>query len=357
VLASTVNEAVDTGTTMRFWRIRPVLTLQQAATILAVMVIALSLYATPTTANNKKAAQTSRATIPSTARELADRLGFHARPFVGNQPEGQGRPWLVWFSLSPSGLARRPHSLLHGSALFINTRRATVEVHYFNTNSLIRNTKRTLHIRTSQPLVSNSSAIQVALQWLARVGIPIPAGSVHVDRHPQDHVNIFMCCFHVPLIHVSWTPTRAWSESVFRPEINVYINAQRVVVHADVGALLTVQQRSFSHPCASHPQRDTYGTALGRWCFDYESAAHDLLVTSGSTPHSRAEDSQQISGVFVHHGVFSHASFGQVKVLESTPTHVVYRVRRLGVSYAITFIPAFPGIAYSDWEVVLVRRT
>jgi hypothetical protein len=82
--------------------------------------------------------------VPLAAQALANRLGLHSAPVVGDQPQGSGRPWTVWFpriikpgSVGPGNVPRR-YLYANGPALFTGPRGALGEFHYFDSSPLSR---------------------------------------------------------------------------------------------------------------------------------------------------------------------------------------------------------------------------
>jgi hypothetical protein len=291
---------------------------------------------------------------PPAALALALRLGLQSTPFVGDQPNGSGRPWTVWFprsippgSVGPANVPRR-YLYASGPALFSGSRGARGEFHYFNSSSLSRFGSDTYRGR---PL-TRGHAVDIALHWLRTAGAPIPSGLLHVrvGRGTTDIGGTGLCCF-TSLAMVYWG--RDVPSEGFLPEAryDVYVADAGAVVQVDMGAPAAEDAETLAHPCPGD-RRDRQGVALGPWCFSYPAAARGIIFSGIGGHDGWSHDPDMLATLPLS---AAHGRAGPLRRIALTASRAVYRRAVGGTTYQVTLVPAFPGLIGSTWEVIRVQ--
>lgn len=310
--------------------------------------------------------QSIAAGAPSTAQALAHRLGIHTAPIVGNQPQGQGGPWTVWFPrfIRPAevglGNVNRVYLPMSGPALFTGPRGARGEFHYFNPAPLGYSAARTGRDRYHGPRLPAQRAVRIALQWLRTAGAPVPHGKRHVQLGSggTDIGGTGLCCFNV-LDIVHWGGSQDASGFVRDATGIVYIADAGTVVEADIGSLPDAHMDEFFYPCPGHTTRVANGIHLGVWCFHYAIAVRHLIVADIGNHSSWVTDPGMLADLgatYVTRGPARPSAVGPPRQILLTPRRAVYAQSYRGVRYRMTLVPAFPGLAGSVWELVRITR-
>lgn len=302
--------------------------------------------------------------VPPAASALARRLGISSHPLVGDQAAGMGGPWTVWFPrtirprwIGPGNVANRYLPFI-GPALFVGPRGAKGEFHYYNPGPI-----RTSHGTDSYqgaPL-TRVRGIQLAYAWLRAIGTPIPRGSpyVQVRRGMTVIGGTGLCCYR-SLVVLSWR----WTErdsfgNVWSAADMIYVADAGTIVEADIGPLESPSGYGFSHPCPGRAHPDTNGIALGAWCFDYARAVRTMIIGDIGGHSPWVDDPNEIAHIgasYVLQGNADPRHVGHRRQVLLTSQRAVYVQSYKGVPYRMTFVPAFPGLAGSIWELARVQR-
>ncbi len=298
---------------------------------------------------------------PPAAQLLARRLGITSHPFVGSQPAGIPRGWTAWFPravkpawLGPGNVPSR-HLALTGPALFAGPLGARGEFHYYNPGSVEHRGDR----YRGAPL-TRARGIHLAYAWLHAVGAPIPHGSPYVQVRSGMTVigGTGLCCYR-SLAVLSWNGKRDSFGNVWSAANMIYVADAGMVVEADIGPLMTSSGYGFSHPCAGQTHRDTTGIVVGPWCFDYANAVRTMIIGDIGGHSSWVDDPAylaEIDAASLNHQGYNPKLTGPRRQLILGSQRAVYVQAYKGVPYRMTFVPAFPGLIGSIWELVRVRR-
>lgn len=295
--------------------------------------------------------------VPPAAASLARRLGLHSRAYVGDQPNGAGRPWTVWLhklitpgSVGPGNVERR-YLYSSGPALFSGPRAARGEFHYFDLTPV--STDQAVDPYRGPPL-TKALAVRNALQWLHRAGVPIPPGPMHaiVRGGSTDIGGTGLCCFRY-LAPVWWGQPSPAEEGLRPAKYEVYVADAGAVVQVDMGAPAGAE--SLANPCPGD-HRDGNGIALGPWCFSYPGAAGGIMHTEVGYGHDGLIlDPDQIA-LDPFGSILMHAKHvAPLRRISLAATRAVYRLTANGTTYQVTLLPAFLDLVGSTWEVTYVR--
>ena len=314
--------------------------------------------ATPVASNRPHAGSSP---VLAAARALARRLGTTSHPFVGNQPTGTTRGWTAWFprdikpeSLGPANVPSR-HLDLIGPALFVGPQGARGEFHYYNPGSV---EQRGDTYRGAS--LTRSHAIHLAYAWMHAIGAPVPRGSPYVQVRSGMTVigGTGLCCYR-SLAVLSWNGKRDSFGNVRSAADMIYVADAGTVVEADIGPLMTPSGYGFSHPCPGQTHRDTTGIVVGSWCFAYASAVRTMII-GDIGGHSSWVDNPaylaEIDAASLNRQGHNPKYIGPRRRLIFSPQRAVYVQAYKGVPYRMTFVPAFPGLIGSIWELVRVQR-
>lgn len=301
--------------------------------------------------------QHTATSVPAAALLLADRIGVHGAPVVGDQPDGAGRPWTVWFHriFKPASLGLgklgRGYLVGTGPALFTGPLGARGEFHYFDLT----------RVSTDQgedpyrgPSLTAARATHIALRWLRHAGVPIPRAAMHV-RVGSGTTNIGgtgLCCFK-SLATVFWRPGPSLDIFGNPPKYDVYVVDAGTVVQVDMGGLPAAEFST--HPCpGDHPDRN--GVVLGKWCFTYHDAAAGIIFSEVAFHDGLDHDPDAVAPIPLRAtGARGYVSEGPLRRISITPTRAIYRLVLRGTTYQATLVPAFPGLIGSTWETADVR--
>ncbi len=298
---------------------------------------------------------------PPAAQSLARRLGITSHPFVGNQPAGIPRGWTAWFPravkpawLGPGNVPSR-HLALTGPALFAGPLGAKGEFHYYSPGSVEQRGDR----YRGAPL-TGARGIHIAYAWLHAIGAPIPQGSPYLQVRSGMTVigGTGLCCYR-SLAVLSWNGKRDSFGNVWSAADMIYVADAGTVVEADIGPLMTSSGYGFSHPCAGQTHRDTTGIVAGPWCFEYASAVRTMIIGDIGGHSSWVDNPEQqadIDQATLNRQGYNPKRTGPRRQVIFSPQRAVYVQAYKGVSYRMTFVPAFPGLIGSIWELIRVQR-
>lgn len=301
--------------------------------------------------------------LPPAALLLAQRLGISSQPVVGDQANGMGRPWAVWFprTIKPgwvgAGNIPKRYLPLVGPALFVGPRGAQGQFHYFNPGP----------IRTSDgndayhgPPLTRAHGIRLAYAWLQAIGVPIPRGSPYIQIRSGMTVigGTGLCCYR-SLAVLSWGGKPDASGMVWSARETMYVADAGTVVEADFGPLTPSSTDGLSQPCPGRSHADANGIVQGQWCFGYAGAVWRMIIGEIGNHGPWVDDPNEMADIgaaYVRRGSAALKDIGRSRRVLLTAHRAVYVQSYKGVLYRMTFVPAFPSLPGSIWELVRVQR-
>lgn len=281
--------------------------------------------------------------VPPAAALLARRLGLQGHPFVGDQPQGSGGPWALWF---PGANSRGRCGYTGRPALFSGPTGVRGPFHFFDSSPLTHCGADPYH----GPRLSRARTISVALAWLRHAGAAVPKSTMHVYMGSDTTIigGTGLCCFRsLGLVYWGAGPTR--HDALPAPRNAVYVADRGTVVQVDMEGPAAAE--AASHPCAgAHP--DHQGVMVGRWCFSYVDAAGNVAFSRiGGHDGWRAEPAQ-VAYTALHPVA---AKIDRIRHIARSRSRAIFRLVARGTRYEVTLVPAFPGLGGAPWEITRVR--
>lgn len=281
--------------------------------------------------------------VPPAAALLARRLGIRGQPFVGGQPRGSGRPWVLWFpganSRSRCGYTGRP-------ALFSGPRGVRGPFHFFDSSPLRPCGPDPYH----GPPLSRARTVGTALAWLRHAGAPVPKSAMHIYMYTGTTIigGTGLCCFRsLGLVYWGAGPTRPHFLPV--PKNAVYVADRGTVVQVDMGGVAAAE--ALAHPCAGD-HRDRQGVMVGPWCFSYVDAAGNVAFSRIGGHDGWTAEPEQVALTALHPVA---PKLAPIRQITRSRTRAIFRLTAQGTSYDVTLVPAFPGLTGTPWETTFVR--
>lgn len=302
--------------------------------------------------------------VPPAASLLAQRLGISSRPFVGDQANGIGGPWTVWFPrtikrswVGPGNIPNRYLPLV-GRALFVGPRGAKGTFHYYNPGPIHTADGNDAY---HGPPLTRARGRRIAYAWLRSIGAPVPRGSPYVQVRSGMTVigGTGLCCYR-SLAVLSWNGERDRWGNVWSAADMIYVADAGIVVEADIGSLFPSSFDAFSQPCPGRAHSDANGVARGAWCFAYAGAVPRMIIGEIGDHGPWVDDPSQMADIgaaYVRSGHADPKRAGRRRLVRLTARRAVFVQSYRGVPYRMTFVPAFPGLAGSIWEMVRVQRS
>jgi hypothetical protein len=281
---------------------------------------------------------------PPPAVALAQRLHMAGSPVIGNQPQGNAGPWLIW---------ARPTVPEAKRILSVGPLGAKAAFDYFD---VAAESNRGGPDRG--PALSSAAATRIAIRWLRHVGAAVPSGRIRVIRGTQSTIigGTGLCCWHQNLDMVVFGGRLDVYGTPVNSRALIYVAASRQVVQANVSP-----QGEYRYPlparCVAHTHPDSRGVPVGPRCFSYPAMAGIIwtVALGGHEPY------------LIGPGWFSaQAAVGAklstlpnprlLKTVSASPSRVVYTASKGGVAYRFTQVAAFPGLRSSTWPLIDVER-
>jgi hypothetical protein len=308
-------------------------------TALAILVLAFAVISHRHPAVHEPLGSPIGASVTTAARELAQRLGITGRPVVGNEAYGQGRPWYVW--LPTDFRSGRP-------ALFTSSYGAQGEFHYFALGPIAGHRTDTFHGR-----VTDRQLIMVAGTWLKHAGVRVPPGEPHVSPNARGTIigGTGLCCY-ARLNSVFWSGANVEYHAVV-----VYVADGRTVVQADVAPAAPILSQlggCVPHIHVGHGARPPGGVALGIPCFGYSDAARAQMNLSLGGHQPEMANPIWVASRFGI-GARPALAHGRPVLAQASASGRTYRFQYTGRTYAVSVVPAFPGLRGTVWEVAEVQ--
>jgi len=95
---------------------------------------------------------------------------------------------------------------------------------------------------------------------------------------------------------------------------------------------------------------------VGQWCFAYRWAVRTMIVGDIGGHSSWVNDPGMLADLVITDRTLVGQFLKRAHRIMMTPNRAVYVQSYRGVPYRMTFVPAFPGLAGSIWELVRVTR-
>lgn len=295
----------------------------------ALSVIILTLVASA--AGEAHATLGQQAALPPAALALAHRLHFTGKPFVGNQPQGNFGPWLIW---------GQRNLYLSWRILSVGPAGARGSFDYFVPSALPLRGGPDV-----QPPLPTRKALQVARAWLTQVGVAIPQVQTRVFRtHTTVIGGTGLCCWSHPLDLVD-----------FGGVASIYVAPSQQIVQANIRP-----HGRYPRPLRCHKRiyRDNRSVPVGVFCFSYSEMAGIMwpVDLGGHEPY------------LVGPGWFSQVAASGARIaslpykihlhpVSIGPSRAVYTASKGAITYRFTQVPAFHGLGrFSTWPLVRAQR-
>lgn len=280
--------------------------------------------------------------LPPAAVTLAARLGVHERGFVGNQPAGTGRPWVVWLS-GPSSAA--------GVALSTSKIGARGAFDFYSVGTRPRGGQ--FYVAHPLPV---AAAVDIAQTWLRRAGVTPIRGTQKVWKGSTTFIagSTALCCYQ-RLVIVTWALRGPRAHKM----AEVSVDEHGSVVQADVRGRTTLTNPDVgqSFPCPRRARLDANGVAVGKWCFRYSGAAELQMLGAVADKAKWRSDPRQVALSFLQRSAVRLGTARFVGRGNLTALSAAFRIRVGRDEYRSILVPAFPGLSDSVWELVQVEHT
>jgi hypothetical protein len=280
--------------------------------------------------------------LPPAAVALAHRLHILGSPVIGNQPQGNAGPWLIW---------ARPNLQRARRILSVGPLGAQAQFDYFDVAAPRQ--RAAAQGRALPP----SEAIHIAQAWLRQVGAVVPHVRTSVIRTNGTFIGgTGLCCWSENLDHVVFGGRRDIYGLPVGAAAQIYVAASRRVVQANVNP-----QGGYRYPgrprCVDRTHPDSRGVPIGPRCFSYPAMTATMwpVDIGGHQPY------------LVGPGWFSVEAAVAAKLTPlpdprrlhlvfSSGSRVVYTASKGRITYRFTQVSAFPGFRFSVWPLVDVER-